>query len=450
MIDYILAAIVGYLLGSIPFGLLITRAAGLGDVRKIGSGNIGATNVLRTGRRELAALTLLLDAAKGVAAVLVAAAFLGRRCGLHRGDLRLSWAIASRSGCGFKGGKGVATFIGVLLALAWPVGVIFCVVWLVIAFAQKYSSLAALTAAVTSPIFAYAAWLWGFPTDGGKLAATAGLIALLLVFNHRGNIGRLMNGTEPKIGSDKKTGGSCVMARATGTLLSPSQKIAWLRLIRTDNVGPVTFRQLLNRTGSAEAALAELPRLAGRVGVGARIPSRRRGRGRDRGARKARRPARRLGRAGLSAAAALHFGGPAAADRSCGGERLDLERTVAIVGARNASAAGQRMTSILAIDLGERGYTVVSGLARGIDAAAHRASLRSGTVAVLAGGLDQIYPDENIPLARSHRRTGRHAADRNADGLGAARAGFSAAQPAGLGPVAGRGRGRSGASARAR
>jgi glycerol-3-phosphate acyltransferase PlsY len=203
ILNFVIAAVVGYLLGSIPFGLLITRAAGLGDVRKIGSGNIGATNVLRTGRRELAAATLLLDALKAVAAVLIARHFWGE-------DAAFIAGIAALVGhcfpvwLGFKGGKGVASFIGLLLALAWPVGLIFCVVWLIIAFAQKYSSLAALTAAVTAPIFAYAVWLWGYPTDGIKLAATTAVLALLLVYNHRANIGRLLSGTEPKIGSEKK------------------------------------------------------------------------------------------------------------------------------------------------------------------------------------------------------------------------------------------------------
>ncbi len=203
MIPYILAAIAGYLLGSIPFGLLITQAAGLGDVRKIGSGNIGATNVLRTGRRELAALTLVLDAAKGFAAVLVVRWF-------WPGDPMFIAAIAVFLGhcfpvwLGFKGGKGVATFIGILLGLAWPVGLIFCVVWLIIAFAQKFSSLAALTAAATSPIFAYVASMYGFNIDASKFAGTAALLAALLIYNHRANIGRLLNGTEPKIGAGNK------------------------------------------------------------------------------------------------------------------------------------------------------------------------------------------------------------------------------------------------------
>jgi glycerol-3-phosphate acyltransferase PlsY len=203
MTGYILAAIVGYLLGSIPFGLLITRAAGLGDVRKIGSGNIGATNVLRTGRRELAALTLVLDALKGAVAVLIARY-------LWPGDAMFIAAIAVFLGhcfpvwLRFKGGKGVATMIGVLLGLAWPVGLAFCAVWLIIALAQRMSSLSALTAAVTAPIFAYVAWLMGWAPDGIKLAATAAVLAALLIYNHRTNIGRLLSGTEPKIGSEKK------------------------------------------------------------------------------------------------------------------------------------------------------------------------------------------------------------------------------------------------------
>jgi glycerol-3-phosphate acyltransferase PlsY len=199
VIGYIPAAIVGYLLGSIPFGLLITRAAGLGDVRQIGSGNIGATNVLRTGRRELALATLVLDALKGVAAVLIAKYF-------WPGDPVFIAAIAVFLGhcfpvwLRFKGGKGVATFIGILLGIAWPVGLVFCAVWLFIAYMQKFSSLAALTAAVTAPIFAYVAWLMGWATvDGTKFAATVALLALILVFNHRANIGRLLNGTEPRI-----------------------------------------------------------------------------------------------------------------------------------------------------------------------------------------------------------------------------------------------------------
>jgi glycerol-3-phosphate acyltransferase PlsY len=195
-IAYLYAVIVGYLLGSIPFGLLLTRAAGLGDIRSIGSGNIGATNVLRTGNKPLAAATLILDAGKGAAAVIIARYFWGE-------DAAMLAGIASFLGhvfpvwLGFKGGKGVAVFIGILLGLSWPVGLIFCATWLVIAFAQKYSSLAALTAAATSPIFAYV-------VSGIPLAATAALLSVILLYKHIGNIQRLWDGTEPKIGSEKK------------------------------------------------------------------------------------------------------------------------------------------------------------------------------------------------------------------------------------------------------
>ncbi|MDB5505775.1 MAG: PlsY [Devosia sp.] len=197
-IYWIIAAIIGYVLGSIPFGLLITRQAGLGDIRAIGSGNIGATNVLRTGRRELAAATLMLDASKGAAAVLLARYFLGGE------TVALIAGVAAFLGhcypvwLKFKGGKGVATYIGVLLAWAWLVGLIFCAVWLVIAFARRLSSLAALTAAATAPIFAY---IFG----GLDMAVAAALLSLLLIFNHRANMQRLWTGTEPKIGNRGKS-----------------------------------------------------------------------------------------------------------------------------------------------------------------------------------------------------------------------------------------------------
>lgn len=202
-ISLLYAVIIGYFLGSVPFGLVLTRAAGLGDIRKIGSGNIGATNVLRTGNKPLAAATLVLDAAKGAVAVLVARHFWGE-------DAAMVAGVAAFLGhifpvwLGFKGGKGVAVFIGLLLALCWPVGLIFCAVWLIIALAQRYSSLAALTAAVTAPIFSYVAGIYLPWVDSGKLAATTAILALIVIYTHRANIGRLINNTEPKIGQHKK------------------------------------------------------------------------------------------------------------------------------------------------------------------------------------------------------------------------------------------------------
>ncbi len=187
----LLALVFGYALGSIPTGVLLTRLAGLGDVRKIGSGNIGATNVLRTGRKDLAALTLLGDALKGAIAVLVALAW-GREAGLVAGfgafvgHLHPVWL-------GFKGGKGVATFVGVLFAVAWPVGLVFASLWLGMAALSRYSSLAALTASAATPIALII--LGDYPA-----AILFAVLTALLWFAHRANIGRLMSGTESRIG----------------------------------------------------------------------------------------------------------------------------------------------------------------------------------------------------------------------------------------------------------
>ncbi len=188
-----LAFAVGYLLGSIPFGLILTRAAGGPDVRTIGSGNIGATNVLRTGRKGLAAATLLCDALKGTAAVLLAAHFatpdaaLIAGAGAFLGHLFPVWLK-------FKGGKGVAVYIGVLIGLYWPGAVIFCAIWLLVAFASRYSSLAALIASALTPL---ALWLFGQP----RAAALFLLLSALLWIMHRANIARLLNGREGKIGA---------------------------------------------------------------------------------------------------------------------------------------------------------------------------------------------------------------------------------------------------------
>lgn len=196
LMNSILATVLGYLCGSIPFGLLLTRAAGLGDIRAIGSGNIGATNVLRTGNRWLAFFTLVLDAAKAAVPVLIARQLWGEEAAIVAGMAALV-GHCFPVWLNFKGGKGVAVFIGSMLALSWPVGVIFCAVWLVIALARKMSSLAALTAAATAPIFAYV-------VANEYLAAAAAAMAILLFYQHRENINRLMKGTEPKIGSSKR------------------------------------------------------------------------------------------------------------------------------------------------------------------------------------------------------------------------------------------------------
>jgi glycerol-3-phosphate acyltransferase PlsY len=191
--------LLGYLLGSIPFGLLLTRAAGLGDIRKVGSGNIGATNVLRTGRKGLAAATLLLDALKGAAAVLIAAqlgelAAVGAAAGAVLGHMFPVWLS-------FKGGKGMATALGVMWGLSWPVGAIACAAWLVFAALFRYSSLATLLAVVVAAI---AAWFLADP----RAAILLTLLVPLVWARHHQNIARLLAGTEPKIGQRSKAEGA--------------------------------------------------------------------------------------------------------------------------------------------------------------------------------------------------------------------------------------------------
>ena len=194
-LTFLIVAILGYLLGSIPFGLVITRVFGLGDLRQIGSGNIGTTNVLRTGSKTAAAATLILDSAKGGIAVLVARVLFGedaaQLAGLSAflGHLFPIWL-------GFKGGKGVATFLGTLLALAWPVGIAACFTWLVVALVGRISSLSAIVAAIATPIWAV---FLGAPT----IVAVALVMVALILFRHRENIARIAAGTEPKIGANK-------------------------------------------------------------------------------------------------------------------------------------------------------------------------------------------------------------------------------------------------------
>jgi acyl phosphate:glycerol-3-phosphate acyltransferase len=189
----VLAFLVGYLLGSIPFGLVLTKLAGTQDLRSIGSGNIGATNVLRTGRKGLAAATLIGDALKGTVAVIIAGYFGGANAamlaalGAFLGHLFPIWLK-------FQGGKGVATYIGVLIGLFWPAAVVFCLIWLATAFTSRYSSLSALVAAFVTPLFL---WWFGHPA----LASLFVVLTLLLFWKHSENIRRLQSGTEGRIGA---------------------------------------------------------------------------------------------------------------------------------------------------------------------------------------------------------------------------------------------------------
>jgi glycerol-3-phosphate acyltransferase PlsY len=188
-------ALIGYGLGSIPFGMVLARLMGLGNLRDIGSGNIGATNVLRTGNKKAAALTLLLDGAKGAVAVLLA-----RGLGTGEDIVQIAALAAFLGHCypvwlGFKGGKGVATFLGIWLALAWPVGLACCATWAVAAAVGRMSSLAALAAAASST-------MWVMLLGAGPAIILGAVLTLLVFWRHRANIARLQAGTEPKIGAN--------------------------------------------------------------------------------------------------------------------------------------------------------------------------------------------------------------------------------------------------------
>ncbi|MAM93857.1 glycerol-3-phosphate 1-O-acyltransferase PlsY [Parvibaculum sp.] len=207
----LVALALGYLLGSIPFGLLLTRLAGLGDIRSIGSGNIGATNALRTGNRWVAVGTLIGDAGKGALAVYIAGLLAMQA---SPDSVNLTWmlgvaALGAFVGhlypvwLGFKGGKGVSTFIGILLALYWPVGLLFCATWIIVALTSRYSSLSALVAALLTPV--YLAWL-----NQWDLIGLSVILVALIYIAHRDNIRRLLAGEESRIGQKKaedKTGG---------------------------------------------------------------------------------------------------------------------------------------------------------------------------------------------------------------------------------------------------
>lgn len=195
MVSFI-AVLIGYICGSIPFGLLLAKAAGLGDVRSIGSGNIGATNVLRLGNKKIAALTLLLDGVKGAVPVLLLTQFGGPQAGMIAGLAAMAGHIFPLW-LGFKGGKGVATSLGVLFGLYWPLGLIFAALWLGLAFVFRFSSLAGLASSALTPLWAY---LMGRP----DLVIPTALIALVIWIMHRTNIERLMKGSEPKIDLQKR------------------------------------------------------------------------------------------------------------------------------------------------------------------------------------------------------------------------------------------------------
>ncbi len=194
-LDMLIALVFGYLCGTIPFGLILVKSAGLGDIRTIGSGNIGATNVLRTGNKKVAALTLILDALKGTVPALLMGWLFGPEAGVL-GGLAAFFGHLFPMWLGFKGGKGVATNIGVLFGLFWPLGLIFLAVWIIMALLFRLSSLSALTACVVSP---FAAWALG----RGDLVLPTVIMGAAIFVTHRANIARLLKGDEPRIGKSK-------------------------------------------------------------------------------------------------------------------------------------------------------------------------------------------------------------------------------------------------------
>lgn len=195
-LEMIISLVLGYLCGTIPFGLILTKSAGLGDVRSIGSGNIGATNVLRTGNKTVAALTLLCDALKGTVPVLVCTSLYGTQAGVLAG-LAAFFGHLFPMWLGFKGGKGVATNIGVLFGLAWPLGIIFLATWIGTALTSRMSSASALTASALSP-------LWALYIGRSDLLLPTLILGVAIFLTHRANIGRLLTRREPPISFAKK------------------------------------------------------------------------------------------------------------------------------------------------------------------------------------------------------------------------------------------------------
>ena len=385
-----LALALGYCLGSIPFGLVLTKLAGAGDLRSIGSGNIGATNVLRTGRKGLAAATLALDALKATLAVVLAwgrfgpPTALAAAAGAILGHMYPVWLK-------FRGGKGVATYLGGLVPAYRPGVAGGDCVRCRLARGRGAHPLLLRGGAHGDGCISDRHGRIG---ESGAALVFAALSALIW-FKHSANIVRLLNGSEFENRAEKLKG----MANKAELRLTDQQRFDWLRLVRSENVGPRTFRALVTNCGSVGAALKALPDLARRGGAkrAIRVAS-------VEEVEKELIAARKLGVRFValgepdyppalqeidSAPPVLALRGAAAALRKA---------AVAIVGSRNASAAGLTFAERLARGLGQAGYVIVSGLARGIDQRAHVASLETGAVGVLAGGHGKPYPSEAVPL----------------------------------------------------
>ena len=420
------ALVLGYGLGSIPFGLLLTRGAGTADIRTIGSGNIGATNVLRTGRKDLAAATLVLDGLKGTAAVLLAHALIGDSAaifaaiGAFLGHIYPVWLR-------FRGGKGVATFFGCLIGLWWPAALAFAATWLAIAFATRFSSAAALTASVVAPVI----FLLTGQLDRRDRARADGGPAL---------VDPPGEPQPPHRRNRNPDRGEGVIE--DGRDLDDAEKLAWLRLIRSENVGPRTFKTLLDRFKTAEAALRALPGLVKKassrtIKICSVV---------DAEAEWSRAKKLNIRFVALPEPAyptALRSIDAPPPLLAVAGKIEALARPiVGVVGSRNASASGLVFTDRLARGLAAAGYVVASGLARGIDVQGasrlDRDRHRRG-----AGRGPRPYLSERTRGPRPADLRDRRADHRDADRLGATGPGLSTPQPdrGGLEPRRRRGRG---------
>ena len=303
----------------------------------------------------------------------------------------------------FKGGKGVATYIGVLLGLYWPAALIFVGLWIGMAALFRYSSLSALTASLVTPVLLY------LVLSRFQLAEITLFMTVLLWIKHHENIGRLLRGKRKQDRIEVETGAGrrrgCRQRRHMSAgqedktrCLTEEQRLAWLRLIRSENIGPSTFRDLLDHAGSAERALELLPALSRRGGKRShRLCS-------EQDAIDELAAHRRFGARLVAQGEAdypphlQHIDSPPPLLSIKGGPVTANPQTAAIVGARNASLSGRKLAAAFARDLGAHGFAIASGLARGIDAAAHEAALATGTLAVFAGGLSVLYPPEHERL----------------------------------------------------
>ncbi len=384
LIDWhtLLALAVGYLAGTIPFGLLFTRLAGLGDIRAIGSGNIGATNVLRTGNKSLAAATFLADALKGTAGALIGAALAGPAGAIAGGGAAIIGHVFP-VWLSFKGGKGVATYLGAAL------GVCMAGSNCVRAGVGRERRRDAL-------FVGERAGRDGGDAAGNDLPRRDGTGAGLRSAFRAPVVAARRQHPPPRrrIGIENRKG----RVKPTGMPLSAAERRDVVRLIRSENIGPITFRDLVSHFGDAGTALDALPSLARTAGRAPKIATREDAEREleaidEMGARLV-----ALGEPDYPAwLAAIDDAPPVITIR--GDVSVFTRPAAAIVGSRNASVAGRKFAQQIAAELGAAGIVVVSGLARGIDAAAHAAALDTGTIAVFAGGLDRPYPPENVALA---------------------------------------------------